>query len=105
MKRRLQKYKIYDCVECDVQFTYAFNKPKTRGNRKRIFCPLCGDDIAVGVKKEMLMPRWNDKYKAWSEEEDQVLLYGKQKGSTAQEIAEILGRTKESVRRRYMRIK
>lgn len=85
--------KIYVCKDCELTFTIR----KKLVAKKTIFCPFCGDDVAVQLKGKQ------DQH--WTKHEIKKLVTMYYQGHRAMEIASELKRTYQSIKHRITQLK
>ena len=93
-------YILYFCEDCSVDFIVK------RLNNPNIFCPNCGENIAVKSVKKMWIERPYGYKTLWTDEEDMKMMELLKQGKDYQEIANQLnGRTYDAVRRRISKVR
>ncbi|MCD7034335.1 hypothetical protein LRR81_08815 [Metabacillus sp. GX 13764] len=92
-------YTFFWCRDCDQDFAVSTE-------RKRIYCPLCGEHFYVEKVKDVWMERPFNYKRPWTPEEDEIVIVGRKQGYSYQEISDsLLARTPQSVRRRLQELK
>lgn len=96
---RKKKYTFYKCRDCENDF---LAKPK---QGKKPFCPTCGEQFYI----ENMMPVWIERpfqYKRhWTEEEDELIILGRQMEHTYKRISESLqGRSMKATQNRFYQL-
>lgn len=90
------KYNLHYCRDCEEDFLSRVRK-KGEANRTA-YCPLCGENIFVDRLRIIHAKPFLPKHKNYTAEEDAIILEGRKRGMTAQQIADQLdGRSKMSV--------
>lgn len=95
-----RKYALVVCHDCMMEFIAPAKHVK-----HNYFCPICGENVETKLERHLWLKRFYDQKQRWTKEEDQIIMYGKNKGSSNDEISEALGnRTSQAVRRRWQRL-
>jgi hypothetical protein len=93
------KYTFFICQDCGVDFLVSCHRRKT-------FCPVCGDDMAVKIKRNIWIDRPFTYNRKWTEEEDKVILSGVRDGkSYPMIVSELNDRTEHAVKCRLRRLR
>ncbi|OEH52947.1 hypothetical protein AQ616_18760 [Oceanobacillus sp. E9] len=91
-------YKSYICKDCEIDFIVS-------AEVKRCCCPNCGDSIHVEVIRNIWLERPFNYKRPWTDEEDSMILAGKQLGRTYEQIGKEINRTGKAVNRRSQQLR
>ncbi|MFD1066668.1 hypothetical protein [Oceanobacillus locisalsi] len=91
-------YTFYWCKDCEVDFIIM-------KDIKRPCCPVCADGIYVQSVRDIWLERPFNYKRPWTDDEDEILLIGAERGMTHAEIGKEINRTGKAVTRRLSQLR